>query len=82
MNGRVGSMNLQFDPALLRRDMSHIDVIDTSIVREDYTMHGLHLNSPGKKRPTQLIAERVVSGHASGISSNALITHARASFLA
>jgi hypothetical protein len=43
----------------------------------------LHLNSQGKKRLMQLIAERVVGGHVSGISSTAPITHARVSpFLA
>jgi hypothetical protein len=46
-------------------------------------MHGLHLNSQGKKRLIQLIAERVVGGHMSGISSIPVIMHARASpFLA
>jgi hypothetical protein len=50
INGRVRSMNLWLDRALLRCDMSHIDVIDTSsIAREDYIMHSLHLNSRGKK---------------------------------
>jgi hypothetical protein len=68
MNGRVRSKNLWLDRVLLRRDMSHITVTDTSsFVMEDYTMHSLHLNSRGKKR--QLIAESVVGGHASGISS-------------
>jgi hypothetical protein len=53
MNGRVRCMNLQLDQALMRHDMSHIGVTDTSsIVREDHTMHGLHLNSRGKKRLT------------------------------
>jgi hypothetical protein len=81
MNGRVRSMNLQFDRALLRRDMSHITVTDTSLfVMEDYTMHGLHLNSRGKKRLMQLIAEQAVGGHASGISSIPVITHARVLF--
>jgi hypothetical protein len=46
INGRVRSMTLWLDRALLRRDMSHIDVTDTSsIAREDYTVHCLHLNS-------------------------------------
>jgi hypothetical protein len=37
MNEEVRSMNLQLDRALLRCDMSHIDVTDTSsIAREDY----------------------------------------------
>jgi hypothetical protein len=66
MNGRV-------------RSMPHIGVSDTSsIVREDYTMHGLHLSCEGKKKLTQPIAERVVGGHASGISSIPIIAHARA----
>jgi hypothetical protein len=84
MNGRVRSMNLRLDRALMRRDMSHIGVIDSSsIAREDFTMHGLHLNSRGKKRLMHLIAERVVDGHVARISSISVITHARASpFLA
>jgi hypothetical protein len=56
MNERVRSMNLHLDWALLRHVMSHIDVTDaSSIAKEDYTIHGLHLNSQGKKRLTQLI---------------------------
>jgi hypothetical protein len=56
INERVRSMNLWLDRALLRCDMSHIDVIDTpSIAREDYTMHSLHLNSRGKKKLIQFI---------------------------
>jgi hypothetical protein len=72
-------MNLRLDRALMRRDMSHIGVTDSSsIAREDYTTHGLHLNSRGKKRLTHLIAERVVDRHVSSISSIPVITHARA----
>jgi hypothetical protein len=82
MHGRVRSMNLLFDRSLLRRDMSHITVTDkSSFVRKNYNMDGLHLNSRGKKRLMQLISERVVGGHASGISSIPVITHARASRL-
>jgi hypothetical protein len=37
MNGRVRSMNLRLDRALMRRDMSHIGIIDAaSIAREDF----------------------------------------------
>jgi hypothetical protein len=40
MNGRVRSMNLWLDQALMKPDVSHICVIDiSSIVREGYTMH-------------------------------------------
>jgi hypothetical protein len=80
MNGRARNMNLWFDWALLECVMSHIDVTDTSsIAREDYTMRGMHLNCQGKKRLTQLIAKRVVGGHASGINSIPVITDTRAS---
>jgi hypothetical protein len=63
--------------------MAHIGVIDTSsITREEkYTTRGLHLNSRGKKMPTQPTAERVVGGHASGMSSIPVITLARASLI-
>jgi hypothetical protein len=54
-NRRVRSMNLQLDRTLMKHDMSHIGVIDiSSTMREDYTMHGLHLNSRDKKKFTQL----------------------------
>jgi hypothetical protein len=80
MNARVRIMNLRLDRALMRRDVSHIGVFGaSSIVREDFTTHGLHLNSRGKKRLTHLIAERVTGGHVSSVSSIAVITYARAS---
>jgi hypothetical protein len=57
--------------------MSHISVNETSsIAREDYAMHGLHLSYRGKKGLMQLTAERVVSGHASCIRRIPVITHA------
>jgi hypothetical protein len=63
MNRRVGSMNLWLDRALMRHDMSHINVTDSSsFVRGDLTRHGLHLSSRGKKRLKQLVAERVADG--------------------
>jgi hypothetical protein len=80
MNGRVRGMNLRFDLALMRHGMAHVGVTDTSsIARKEYTTHGLHLNSRGKKRLTQLVAERVIGGHALSMSSIPVITLARAS---
>jgi hypothetical protein len=80
MNGRVRSMNLRLDRALMRNDMSHVGLIDSSpIVREGYTRHGLHLNSRGKERLAHLTGERIVDGHVSSISSIPVITNARAS---
>jgi hypothetical protein len=49
LNRRARSVNLRLDRALMVYDMSHINVTDTdTIVREEYTTHGLHLNSRGK----------------------------------
>jgi hypothetical protein len=59
--------------------MSHSVVIDTFIMREDHNTHDLHLHSQGKMMAVPLIGEKVVGGHASGISSIPIITHARAS---
>jgi hypothetical protein len=60
---RVGSMNLRLDQALMRCDMSHINVTDaSSFMREEFIRHGLPLNSRGKKRLMQFVAERVVDG--------------------
>jgi hypothetical protein len=77
-------MNLRLQWSLMRQDTSNTGVSDTSsIARENYTMHGLHLNSRGKKRLMQLTAGNVVGGHMLDISSIPVITHARASpFLA
>jgi hypothetical protein len=84
MNGKVRSMNLWCDRALMRNNMSYIGVIDASpIVRVGYTRHGPHLNSEGKERFAHLIAESIVDGHVSSISSIPVITNATASpFLA
>jgi hypothetical protein len=81
MNRRVMSVNLQLDRALMRHDMSHINITDTgTIVREEYTTHGLHLNSRGKMRLTHLTVESVPGGHVPCRNSSIpVITHARAS---
>jgi hypothetical protein len=61
MSRRIGRMNLRLDQALMRHDMSHINVVDaSSFMREDFMRHGLHLNSRGKKMLMQLVAEKVV----------------------
>jgi hypothetical protein len=84
MNERVRRVSLRLDRALMGRDTAHIGVIDTaSFVRDDYTTHGLHLTSRGKRRLTHPTAERI-SGHLLSVSSiPVIITHFRASpFLA
>jgi hypothetical protein len=81
MNGRIRSMYLQLDRALMRYDMPHINVIDTgTTVREEYTTHGLHLNSRGKTRLTHVIVESIHGGHVPNRNNSIpVITHARAS---
>jgi hypothetical protein len=73
MNGKVKSMNIRLDWTLMRYK-SDIGVTGkSSIAGEDYTKHGQHLNSGGKKRLT----------HALCINSIPVITLAGASpFLA
>jgi hypothetical protein len=75
---------LMIDRVLMGRDTADIGVIDTaSFVRDDFTTHGLHLNSRGERRLTYLIAERISGGHVSSVSNIPVITHAGAShFLA
>jgi hypothetical protein len=80
MNERVRRENLWLDRALMGRDMAHIGVNDTdSFMRDDYTTHGLHLNSQGKRRLTHLTAERIRGGHVLSVSNIPVIIHARAS---
>lgn len=80
MNKKVRSVNVRLDRALLSNSLSHIGVIDTTtIVREEYTNHGLHLNWRGKRKLTLLIAKKLGDDHVSNISSIPVITHARAS---
>ncbi|KAJ4437507.1 hypothetical protein ANN_17652 [Periplaneta americana] len=60
LHSRVRSMNARLGRALIRPNASHIDVIEVcSIKRDDYTSHGLHLNSRGKKKLLHLIANRI-----------------------
>jgi hypothetical protein len=51
----------------------------TSTLREEYTMHGLHLNSPGNGRLTHLAAETVSGSHVPNMSNMHVIIHAKAS---
>jgi hypothetical protein len=80
MNRKVRSVNLRLDRALLWHGMSHVGVVNTmTIGRDEYTTHGLHLNSRGKRKLTHLIADRLDGGHVPGVSSIPVIIHVRAS---
>jgi hypothetical protein len=60
MNGSARSVNMRLDRALMSHDISHINVIGTgTIVREEYTTHGLHLNYRGNMRLTHLTADSI-----------------------
>lgn len=60
LHRRVRSMNARLGSALMRPNASHIGVIEVdSIKRDDYSSHGLHLNSRGKKKLSLLIANRI-----------------------
>jgi hypothetical protein len=69
MNERVRRVNLRLDQALMGRDTAHIGVTDTALVRDDYTTHGLHLNSLGRRRLTHLITERISGGQVLAVFS-------------
>lgn len=75
MSGRCG-MN---DQGILKCNVKLLIIDNASIVREEYVMHGLHLNSYGKGKPTLLIAKRLSDDYVSGIKRIPVITHARTS---
>ena len=80
INRKVGSVNLRLYRALLGHGMSHLSVIDTTTIgREEYMTHGLHLSSRGKRKLMHLIADELDGGHLSGVSSIPVIIRARAS---
>ena len=80
MNRKMRTVNLRLDRALLGHGMSHLGVVDTTTIgREEYTTHVLHLNSKGKRKLMLLIADKLDRGHVSGVSSIPVIIHATAS---
>jgi hypothetical protein len=80
LNRRVKSINLGLDQALLGHDRSHIGAVDTSLLlRQDFTTHGLHLNSRGKKKLTHLVAKSLDDNGISAFKSIPVICNARAS---
>ena len=84
INRKVWNVNIRLDRTLWKCGKSHICVIKTtSFQRGDFTTHGLHLNSRGKKQLTLLTAKSLGDKNVSGTSNIPVITSARASpFLA
>ena len=69
MKRKVGSLNLRLDRALLEHGTSQLNVNDTTTIgREEYTTHGLHLNSRGKSKLMLLIPNKLDGGHVLGVS--------------
>jgi hypothetical protein len=80
MNEKVRRTNLRLDRALMGSVGAHIGVINSDcFVRGDFRMHGLNLNSHGKRKLTHLIAGKVDDDHVSEVSSIPVIICARAS---
>jgi hypothetical protein len=67
------------DQGILRCNVKLLIIANVSIIREEYVMHGLHLNSKGKGKLTLLIAKRLSDDHMLGIKRIPVITHARSS---
>jgi len=68
MNSKVRSVNLRLNRVLLGHGMSHLNVTDTTTIRrEEYTTHGLHLNSRGKRKVMLLIPNKLDGGHVLGV---------------
>ena len=53
--------------------MNHVTINDATYTREDFTRHGLHLNSAGKEKLTETIGQVIktfLATHTSSISLN------------
>lgn len=68
--------HLQSSPVEL--GTSHTDIIDTtSVVKEEFMTHGLHLNLWGKRKLTLLLAKSLGGNQMLGISNISFITITR-----
>ena len=45
----------------LLKDMHHVSVVDTNLTRDNFTWHGLHLNSSGKERIAKTIGQTITT---------------------
>jgi hypothetical protein len=41
--------------------MQHVSVVDTNLTRDNFTRHGLHLNSSGKERIAKTIGQTITT---------------------
>ena len=64
INRWVRDVNLRLERLLVGIGRTHIDGIDvSSIMRNEHTVHGLHLNPRGKDKLMRLIAESFKGRH-------------------
>jgi hypothetical protein len=45
----------------LLKDMQHVSVVDTNLTRDNFTRHGLHLNSLSKERIAKTIGQSITT---------------------
>jgi len=55
INGEIHVYNRRLHKVL--KDVNHVTIIDANNTREDFTQHGLHLNSAGKEKLTGTIGQ-------------------------
>jgi hypothetical protein len=59
VNKEIQSFNRKLNTSVKNKDM--IKIIDYKFTREDFTNHGLHLNSIGKHKIAQLITQHILT---------------------
>jgi len=56
----------------MTKDIHHVSVVDTNLTRDDFTQHGLHLNSIGKERIAKTIEQSIRTLSLTGIPAISL----------
>jgi len=54
------------------KDMNHVTIVDTNYTREDFTRHGLHMNSAGKEKLTGTLGQVITNPSETQTSSISL----------
>ena len=56
----------------MTKDIHHVSVVDTNLTRDDFTRHGLHLNSIGKEMIAKTIEQSIGTLSLTGIPAISL----------
>jgi hypothetical protein len=70
INGEIQAYNRRLHKVM--KDMDHATIIDTNYTGEDFTRHGLHMNSAGKERLPGNISQVIANFSATQTSSISL----------